>query len=66
MVVMVQNSSKNAWCWEVPHYILLGGGKSHKNIMHGTERVNLEIIDFVSNRQTNTHINTHMLNYIID
>ena len=27
---MVQNSYKNAWCWEVHHYILLGGGKVTK------------------------------------
>ena len=27
MVVMVQNPSKNAWRWEVQHYILRVGGK---------------------------------------
>ena len=27
---MVQNSSKHAWCWEVYHNILFGGGKVTK------------------------------------
>ena len=27
---MVQNPPKNAWCWEVHHYILIGGGKVTK------------------------------------
>ena len=44
MIVMVQNSSKNAWCLEVQHYILLCGGESKKKNLHGAERVNLQII----------------------